>query len=73
MYRTVHRIEQIVNGVREILEPNSVVDDIANAEELLAAGAIVAFEAPEVTITTKPRTTTKKTTKSEPTSDSEFG
>lgn len=73
MYRTVHRIEQVINGVREVLEPNSVVDDIANAEELLSAGAIVAFEAPEVTITTKSRTVAKKSTKAEPTSDSEFG
>lgn len=70
MYRTLHRIEQIVNGTREVLEPNSVVDDIANAQELLAAGAIVAFEPEEVTITQKARTTKKA--KAE-TSDSEFG
>lgn len=70
MFRTIHRIEQIVNGTREVLEPNSVVDDISNADELLAAGAIVAFEPAEVTITQKTRS--KKAVKAD-TSDSEFG
>lgn len=71
MFRTIHRIEQIVNGTREVLEPNSVVDDISNADELLAAGAIVAFEPAEVTITQKPRS--KKAAAKAETSDSEFG
>lgn len=69
MYRTIHRIEQIIAGAREILEPNSVVDDISNATELLAAGAIVVFEPAEVTITQKPRIKKSRADAS----DSEFG
>lgn len=60
MYRTIHRIEQIVNGVREVIEPNSVIDSIDNAEALVAAGAIAVFQAPEVTITTKEKPSRKR-------------
>jgi hypothetical protein len=60
MYKTIHRIEHAPNGKREVLEPNSVIDSIDNAEALLAAGAIVHFEPTEVTITAKEKPKAKK-------------
>lgn len=73
MYRTIHRIEQIVNGDREVIEPNSVIDSIENADALIAAGAIAVFEAPELTITTKEKPAARKRKAEAADEGSEFG
>lgn len=75
MYKCIHRIEHLVSGKRQVLEPNSVIDSIDNADELLVLGAIVPFEPTEVTITPrdKPKAKVAKAVKPDTPAPEDFG